>query len=59
MCFALNLDLGFLGESLVVLWRMSETSALNGNPSVSAGRYLRRTRLLERTSSNWCFVEDI
>ena len=43
MCFALNLDLGFLGESLVVLWRMSETSTLNGNPSVSAGGYLRRT----------------
>ena len=41
MCFALNLDfnLGFC----VVLWRMSETSTLNGNPSVSAGGYLRRT----------------
>ena len=41
-------------------WTSSRrVAALNCTPSVSTGRYLRRTRLLDRTSSTCCFVEDI
>ena len=67
--FSLNLALGFWRESLVVLWKMSETFNIDGQvlgalrrwmvKRVTAGkRYLRRSGLMDGTSSTWCFVED-
>ena len=54
-----------MGMGLVVLWKMSEHkidgpalggAALNGKPSVIAGRCLRRTRLMDETSTTRCLV---
>ena len=40
-------------------WTSSRrVAALKCTPSVSAGRYLTRTGLMDRKSSTWCFVED-